>query len=52
MWDKVVEAEGAKRESDLLSNDGFWGQLRAEGAMVRRYDNTITGARSLVETLL
>lgn len=52
MWDKVSQAEGGQREKDLLSDDGFWGQLHAAGATASRYDNTVAGAQSLVKTLL
>lgn len=52
MWDKVTKVEGESREAELLSNGKFWGDMRNDGAVVRRYDNTAGGAMTLVNELL
>jgi hypothetical protein len=52
MWDKVTEKEGNDRETELLSEGKFWGDLKAKNAMVRRYNNTQGEAIALVNELL
>lgn len=52
MWDKVQPEEGENREAELLSTGKFWGDMRDDGAMVRRYDNTKERALILVNELL
>ena len=52
MWDKVTEKEGDDRERELLAEGKFWGDLRADGATVRRYDYTEGGAMALINQLL
>lgn len=52
MWDNVKKEEGESREAELLSNGSFWGDIKNEGAKVRRYDNTPGGALTLVNELL
>lgn len=52
MWDKVTPEEGAAREAELLSEDKWWGQMKSQGSMVKRYDNTMGGAMIMVNELL
>jgi len=52
MWDKVKIEEGESHEAELLSTGNFWGDIRNDGAMVRRFDNTPGGALALVNELL
>ena len=52
MWDKVTPEEGAAREAELLLEDKWWGQMKNQGSMVRRYDNTTGGAMAMVNELL
>jgi GTP-binding protein EngB required for normal cell division len=51
MWDKVSEAEGARREAELIAEAKWWGDMRKQGAIVRRYDNTKKGATAVVNSL-
>ncbi|KAL9107433.1 MAG: hypothetical protein Q9187_008426, partial [Circinaria calcarea] len=43
---------GADREDELLSQNNFWGQMKAAGSMVKRYNNTQEGAVAMVTELL
>lgn len=52
MWDNVSEEDGNARERELLTEGMFWGDLKRDGSLVRRYDYTQEGARTLVNELL
>ena len=52
IWDSVVEAEGVKRERELLADRTFWGQLKEDGASIWRYNNTQADAIAMVEELV
>lgn len=52
MWDKVGAEEGGAREAELLSENEWWGQMKSNGSMVRRYDDTAEGAMTMVNELL
>lgn len=50
MWDKVPEAEGARREEELRGK--FWKLLVAMGARTARHDDTAASARAIAQGLL
>ena len=53
MWDKTTTPEeGEQRETELLSEGSFWGQLHARGATVKRYNGTHPGAVEVIQGLL
>ena len=52
MWDKVNPEEGGAREAELLSEDKWWGQMKNNGSLVRRFDDTTGGAMAIVNELL
>ena len=52
MWDATPLADGERREQELLSDPRFWGRLQADGATVRRYQNSKDDATSIVAELL
>ncbi|MCJ1429209.1 hypothetical protein MMC29_007122, partial [Sticta canariensis] len=52
MWDKVTTEEGGLREAELLSEDEWWGQMKNNGSLVRRFDDTTGGAMAIVNELL
>lgn len=52
MWDKISAEEGGARETELLAEDEWWGQMKSNGSMVRRYDNTTAGAVAMVDELV
>ena len=37
MWDRVSEAEGLARETELTSTDDFWGWMVSQGSKVYRH---------------
>ena len=37
MWDRVCEAEGLARETELTSTDDFWGWMLSQGSKVHRH---------------
>ncbi|KAK2794373.1 hypothetical protein FQN52_008732 [Onygenales sp. PD_12] len=51
-WDEVDYYDGVRREGELLTEGKFWGDLVQHGAMVRRYNNTQSGAQAIVDQLL
>ena len=52
MWDKVTLQEGVAREEELLSENKFWGQMKAAGSIVKRYDGTAGEAMAMVNELV
>lgn len=52
MWDKVTAEVGDVREAELLSEDEWWGQMKNNGSVVRRFDDTTGGAMAIVNVLL
>ncbi|CUS15775.1 unnamed protein product [Tuber aestivum] len=54
MWDKVSEEDGQKREDELKSRAGFWGNLISRGAQVKRHrgPDFTTSARDIAQPLI
>ncbi|PWW72199.1 P-loop containing nucleoside triphosphate hydrolase protein [Tuber magnatum] len=54
MWDKVDEEEGRKREEELKSRAGFWGNLISRGAQVKRHrgPDFTASAREIAQPLI
>ena len=52
MWDLTPLADAQRREKELLEDRNFWGRLKADGASVDRYDNTLEEAVRVVGALL
>ncbi|KAF2807133.1 P-loop containing nucleoside triphosphate hydrolase protein [Mytilinidion resinicola] len=52
MWDSVREADGAARESELISTPGFWGWMVSQGSKVYRHSGSTRSAFGLIQTLM
>lgn len=47
-WALIDRAVAQQRESDLMSNEGYWGGLLAAGAGIARYYNTPASALEII----
>ena len=53
MWGELKNPTvGDEREAELMGDNTFWGQMRARGATVARYDNTKKNGTELVSKLI
>lgn len=52
MWDRVAPQEGADRESELRSNEDFWGWMISKGSRVERHGNNRESAMRLIGTFV
>jgi len=51
-WDLIDEAEGGRREEELMSDPDFFQPLIDAGARTLRHDNTLRSAQSIMAHLL
>lgn len=51
MWNKVTEADGARRETELREDDRFFKPAIKEGATMTRHDNTHLSALRVVNII-
>jgi hypothetical protein len=51
-WDLIDEAEGGRREEELMSDPNFFQPLIDAGAQTLRHDNTLRSAQSIMAHLL
>ncbi|KAF4965619.1 hypothetical protein FSARC_6606 [Fusarium sarcochroum] len=51
MWEDEQPEKGESREAELVATDGFWGALVAEGAEIKRHDNTRASAMALLKII-
>lgn len=52
MWGKVSVEEGAAREKELLSEGKWWADMKRNGSIVKRYDDTAGGAVAMIDELV
>ncbi|XXG98512.1 hypothetical protein Hte_004836 [Hypoxylon texense] len=52
MWENVQQADGERREIDLVNTPDFWGFMLAEGARIQRHKNTRESAMGLLKNFV
>jgi myosin heavy subunit len=51
-WDTVPEADGKRREAELMSTDEFWGCMIERGSSVYRHTGTEESAMALLQSII
>jgi myosin heavy subunit len=51
-WDTVPEADGKRREAELMSTDEFWGRMIERGSSVYRHSGTEESAMALLHSII
>lgn len=52
MWSQVDQAEGERREKELMQTSEFWGSMAKRGSIVRRYLNNQNSAHEIIDYIL
>jgi hypothetical protein len=52
MWSQVTPEEGERRESELISNQGLWGEMIQQGSTVMRQDRAEVSAIQIIQYIL
>ena len=51
MWESIDNEDGVRRETELVKNPNYWGNMCREGSQVFRHKNTIFSAEKIVHQL-
>jgi hypothetical protein len=51
-WDTVPEADGKRREAELMSTDEFWGRMIEGGSSVYRHSGSEESAMALLQSII